>query len=41
MLKILKLLSKVQLAVVKGNYYKAIELNKELTKVLDTYKDAC
>lgn len=41
MLKILRLLSKIQVAVLKGQYFKAIKLNKELTKVLNTYKKGC
>ena len=35
--KILKLLS----LVLKGKFFEAIEVNKEITKILDTYKISC
>jgi hypothetical protein len=40
-IKLLTLVIDLYRTVKDGEYFKAIELNEEITKILDTYKDAC
>ena len=39
--KLLKLVNKLFRQLLKGNMYEAIETNKEITKVLNTYTYSC
>ena len=39
--KLMMLISKLIRLVSKGKFYEAIEVNKQITKILDTYKESC
>lgn len=39
--RLLGLVADLYVLIKDGKYYEAIELNKEITKILNTYKDCC
>jgi hypothetical protein len=41
MIKLQKLILDLMIAVRENDFYKAIEINEEITKVLNTYKGSC
>jgi hypothetical protein len=41
MIKLQKLILDLMIAIRENDFYKAIEINDEITKVLDTYKGSC
>jgi hypothetical protein len=41
MIKLQKLILDLMIAVRENDFHKAIEINDEITKVLNTYKESC